>query len=1284
MDTLTISHLPHPLLSDGRQITKTTFVKSETLLELLKRSNLFWITQRPIAIFINGEQLVTEWENYQVNKNDIVTIRAIVQGENGNILAMIGMAVMTVAAPYMAPVIGAYFGAGATAIQVIEAGIVIGSSLIISSLVKPPISGLSNSKQAERYVIGETANQARKLQPLSLVIGEMRVFPDLSTQPYTTFRGDDQFLYQAFCFGLQPELDITSLRIGTADLGEYTDINVHWGDDSGQLPPEFGNVDTIQAAEVKHANAVTRSTQPSTIAIGLDFQVLAYDIDSGGNTHSQYIEITVEIFTSAASAQNLIKTLTYHLNGDGINTKRYSRRITGLPSATYTVVVTKVTEDVRTQKKVRQLNWVALKAFQEDNADYSNQKRLGIEARASGQLSGRLDKLNGIAKSKIPIWDGNKFILSYTQNPAWWLLWWYRGKRGHDNRRLFGGGLDDSRIDIEAIKRFASFCDRKDLTCNAIVNTNSSVKVIADMIARTGRGEPSWGSGSYGVIFDDDQLTHVAVFGPENMKENSFRIGWAAGKLADEVIINFKNADKNWEADSIRSTVVGILEPENPIEIDYMGCTNPIQAGKEAALLAAAQIYHRRRMYWSTDHEGLEVSKGDVVMLSHDMVSWSYSGRLMPGSDHFNLFLDSHVPPPTPGKQAVIGIRFPDGLYETYMVSAVVDNHISLRDGIPNDRHHLLPSQSDITASDFMWFYDEAATPGRLVKITDITPSGHNEFSFSAIDYSQDYYQSENNTVVHHPGYSKIRVNLGIPLRSRVIGLTIIEDRRSTRDGQRLPTAHASWVPLLGATYYIFKWKKQGNTSWHEVRSSVPDVIIDVEKGQYEAIVMAYNADGDTSPSELGTFTILDAAWPASDVYGLTASPVTTGILIKWDECKDIDYALTEIRIGDSFDTAQVITTVKGSSYVQHWLTSGRTRIWARNFNSSLPSENNTYFDLQIRPPKTVSITRNELQLNALSVGWSDSETDQPIKGYSIYIAHHNHPFSRAEYYGKAGADSRSDVIIFMAEAEYDVYIEAEDVGGNKSSPQKLFVSPSLPNNYTLAQTWSSLDHAVLTNALKMPYGVLMLINTAQSWKQHFSDNNFNTINDQINTGANQYFQPSTQTANLTEIHDFGKEINNTIITLNVTKEVSFGDPTVTVQISWSLDKVNWFDGPPNANKVAAKNVRYVKISITAARKHNFDVLHIQGVQVSMSLEDMLESGRLTLNAADTQGTPYHPHKKFLDIVSVTATPTNSPNISKLNTVISDSGPSPIVYVQAWDENSQRIGGEVSLNLGGY
>ncbi|WP_081550325.1 host specificity protein J [Chromobacterium haemolyticum] len=890
-----LAFLPHPLLLEGRQLVQAAFRRNETLGGYCRRTGIE--VDEGHAVSVNGRTLAPEtWRKYRLKQNDIVLVRALVRGGGGKVFRSIALLALAFTAPYLAGF--AMTGTWTAMSGALAIGIMVGGSILINTLLPPPKPQLGafgcGAEQSPTYSLAGARNRLRPFEPMPLVMGKHRMVPDLAGKPYTVFEGAEQFLFQSFHFGLQSELKLENFKLGETLLSSYQDVTIFEAGPDGVLPAEFGNVDTEQGREIKAADGwVERTTSPDTIAIGIDVQGLAYFARDDGGIESRSIEFQVEYRAFPDGAWRNFGNRTFTLHGRGINIARLSIS-EAVQRGQYAIRVIKVSADGDSSRYKNQFAVAQIRSHQFDGADYTGQRRVGVRIKASNQLNGTIDELSAVASSEIPVWENGGWALRATLNPAWWLLWWLRGRRAVNGRRLFGGGLPDQRIEIESIKSFAVWCEAKRLSFSRVLDRGMPIKEVAEMIARCGRGQMTWQSGRYGVVWDADELPVVAVFGPANIKAKSFRINYQSGKLADEIIVNFVNQSKDWKPDSVRVVVQGVSDPANPATLDFIGCTDADVAGREARLLAASQALHRRRISWETDIEGMVAGKGDVVLLSHDMASWSFSGRLL-GGNRQELRLDRAVPL---GATAYVGIRFPDGNYSTYRVKGGGGESalLRLRDPIPvSDADGPLPvpdESPDAVALDWMWFYDPATHPGRKVKIIDAKPLDNGDIQFTACDYLPEYYAAEKGDFAYVPPR---------PSRPPLIGyLSLTESSRVNARQQRVPTMQASWPPVRGATQYRYCWRREEGI-WNEALTSETQHAADVEPGYHEASVAPLFADGGISRPAFAHLTVTAMGEPPAAPQSFYAVGDLLLIELAWRYPPAVDIAGVELfgQIGD-------------------------------------------------------------------------------------------------------------------------------------------------------------------------------------------------------------------------------------------------------------------------------------------------------------------------------------------------------------------------------------------------
>lgn len=449
---------------------------------------------------------------------------------------------------------------------------------------------------------------------------------------------------------------------------------------------------------------------------------------------------------------------------------------------------------------------------------------------------------------------------------------------------------------------------------------------------------------------------------------------------------------------------------------------------------------------------------------------------------------------------------------------------------------------------------------------------------------------------------------------------------------------------------------------------------------------------------------------PPEDVSGLNIGYTNNGVLVTWESDSQPDWAYTELRLGNAWDEATLVTKKQSTSHLLGFLISGVTTVLAKHIdNYGIYSAHQSAGTITVLPPKSVLITRSEVQENSVALGWGDSKENQPITSYSMYIGNEGQPIDQCTLYGKAGSDSRSDIVIFRSSGKKVIWMTATDIAGNTSIPVSIAVNVSLPSNFVLAneydESWLSIysggeysvsgyannDYVSSATSAVRGYingftdgGSLYLPVKNETWEDHFSGIGYATIQDQINSGFISYFQNSESAGSYYELHDIGKIISSANISVTAIATVISGSVDTDIFIEWSSDNISWNTAGHNISEAHASSVRYIKVTYSVSATGGDDLVRIDRIHVLVSSSTANEFGALILNPGDIKGTPYYCSKEFLDIVSAVATANNSENIYRINTIISDTESPQIVYVQAWDSSNNRTGGTVSLNIGGY
>lgn len=561
----------------------------------------------------------------------------------------------------------------------------------------------------------------------------------------------------------------------------------------------------------------------------------------------------------------------------------------------YDVRVMKVTADVNTSRESNETAVSQILAFQRDLANYEGQARLAVRIKASGQLNGAINDLNAIVSAMSPAWDGTNWVTMGHSNPAWWFLWFARGKADATGNRLYGGLLADSQIDIEGIKAWATWCSYKQLTFDYVLDRKMSAAAVLQLIARAGRASLTYQTGKLGVVWDAENQPEVGVFGPFNVKAGSFKLAYVNDGTVDEIVANFANKELDWKMDEVRVKVPGTSTSNNPLQLDLDGWTDKDAAGREANLLAAAQLWKRRKITWETDIEGLLCTRGDVVRFSHDLTVWGFSGRMMPGSGGTTIRLQNKVASAGAGTAL---LRDPDGNLKMVAVTGAVGEVDELTIVTPLDGFPMPgdPGYEDMSPFDWVYQFDPQETPGRRFKITGVTPSGDG-IRYEAVDDDPEYYASENNPYQYTPPRD------GALLAGVVFSITGAEQIVSVAADQiRLGI---SWV-LSTDTPCLVVVSVNGVRRIEQLQNGRSLDVLVSTSDTVDVTVTPKRSTGSGTPKSQ-RFTILGLGAPLPAVTGLQ-SVFRDGLTwLAWDRVQDVRQPAYEVRRGDTWTNSEVV-----------------------------------------------------------------------------------------------------------------------------------------------------------------------------------------------------------------------------------------------------------------------------------------------------------------------------------------------------------------------------------------
>ena len=620
MPEVILDHRPHPITEDGRARRKVTIEAGATVEEIVAgelRSRLV-----DLEVLLDGRELETL--DVEPGPGSVIAVRPRLRGGLGRLL---GTVLVIAAAVFLPPVLG--FAAGTLGAAAVGAAISVIGGLVVNALFpvdEPDIGQLpDNPTPAQLFSLSGGSNRARLYEPMPLVLGEHRIFPDLAAVEYTENDGDEQYFHGIYHFGLG-DLAISDLRNGAQTLsnidpGVQTEIS---GPD-GAIALVAGNVDTVAGAALEDTGWISRQTGADTNRIGVDFAGRIFRQNDKG----KHVEHTVAVEVRYSRPGTAAVTRSYDLTHDDSGVYRRSVNIDLPEGGVWTVEVRRTTERSDEERTFDEVSYAALRSYQPDEADYAGQTRLGVRIRASGKFNGRLDRVSALVKQRVPVPTGLVWgaVNAETSNPAALFRAVARGILVN-GRIVAGVGLDDARIDHDGLARWFAWCHAKGYRCDLAIQSGMTMDAALRLIARRGRATLSWKTGKLGVVWEDEAAMPETLISPANIVAGSFGVIWNSEPPSDEIVVRYIEPDMDWGWNSVRRNRPGLVgAPQSTSTVTARGITVRDNAAIECNLQAARQHYHRRRLGWEMGREGRDVHVGDVVWITHSLIDQGIGRR---------------------------------------------------------------------------------------------------------------------------------------------------------------------------------------------------------------------------------------------------------------------------------------------------------------------------------------------------------------------------------------------------------------------------------------------------------------------------------------------------------------------------------------------------------------------------------------------------------------------------------------------------------------------------------
>lgn len=338
-----------------------------------------------------------------------------------------------------------------------------------------------------------------------------------------------------------------------------------------------------------------------------------------------------------------------------------------VPRGQYDVRVRRITADTASDRIFDTTAWTALRTIR-----YAAPVKItglavtALRIKATDQLSGVIDKFNGVVQSVLPDWTGSAWVEQPTSNPA---SIFRHVLQGSANARP----LADGRIDLAKLQSWHETCAASGRAFNTVIDYDVSVSGVLQDVAAVGRATPSLIDGKWAVVEDKPQTVPVQHFTPRNTY--NFRGGKDFSERPQALRIRFINAEKGWLQDErlVFDDGYDISTATKYETLELPGITDGDQIWRDGRYHIAVARLRPETYSFYADVEHIVCTRGDLIRFTHDvpmfgLMSARVKSLVTAGGQITALTLDAQVTMQA-GQSYAVRFRLADG---TSLVQSII------------------------------------------------------------------------------------------------------------------------------------------------------------------------------------------------------------------------------------------------------------------------------------------------------------------------------------------------------------------------------------------------------------------------------------------------------------------------------------------------------------------------------------------------------------------------------------------------------------------------------------
>lgn len=603
------------------------------------------------------------------------------------------------------------------------------------------------------YSLTSNGNRKRVGEPIPVIYGRMRVYPDLIETPSVKFddavvgTSDAMYYYQTMCIGhgtFTLENGTGEPRLGDVEFPSTATLAVRTnrgsipgiGYDSRpqnlvtQFPEITGQTITTAASAAQSYLPVRWGSGDIGMEIDVVFPGGLFDATSGTLANrSVQLTVTAAEYNGVTLVNSNTTTVTVTAAQRGPFRRTIFCPISWIPTVgrRYLVSISRAAAESTSLSIVERCVASGGKLIRAGYSTTSSGTTVcGIRLIASESINGDIaSKFSILVTRQLPVWNGSTWSApTATRSISWALADILRNT-------TYGAGLPDDQIDLAQLLALDGIWSARGDYCDCVFDQSVTVWEALERVARCGRAKPIIRNGQVTFVRDEAKTTIVAAFTPSHIKPKSLSINYSTAQEDDPDGIELAYVDPSTWTQTKLTYKVGGGTPTRPRSVNFFGCTNSAQALREATYLARKDKYQRKAVQFTTEMDGHLVSVGDLIVVAHDLPGWGQSGEVIGFVDNgatCDYLTSQTIDWSAVGTKYVL-LRKPDG--------TVTGPHTAtqITGGFRIDDPGWTPA-TDLSAGDrTAYLFGTSGAEGARLVVTGVVPRGTTSVQITAVPY---------------------------------------------------------------------------------------------------------------------------------------------------------------------------------------------------------------------------------------------------------------------------------------------------------------------------------------------------------------------------------------------------------------------------------------------------------------------------------------------------------------------------------------------------------------------